>query len=1114
MGETERSRQIQLLVAEAGRLTPQEREALLDERCGGDEDLKQAVLSELDGAAAAPTLADPAASVEAVRETLPERIGQYRIVGRIGEGGMGIVYEAEQESPRRTVALKVINAGVASKAVLQRFQVETQILGKLQHPGIAQIFEAGTFDAGHGLQPFFAMELIRGKPLIQYATVNDVGTRGRLELLARIGDAVQHAHMRGIVHRDLKPSNIIVDESGQPKILDFGVARATDGDLRTATLRTDIGQLIGTVPYMSPEQTTGDPDELDTRSDVYALGVVAYELLAGRLPYDVARKLIHEAVRVIQEQTPRPMSAFNPVLKGDVETIVGKALEKDKARRYQSANAFAADIRRYLNDEPITARPPSPWYQLRMFARRNKGLVGAAAALVVVLVAGIIATSLALTRAIEAETLARDRLVAETVAHQAAEDARAAAELSRDEAEAVVSFLADMLAAADPAAHGKDVRVREILDHASRRISGEFADRPLVEARLRHTIADTYRALGLHDEAEEQARRALELRRREMGARDPDTLRSMVILAMVLWRQGQYREAETLYEEAIAAQRDLLGPDHEDTLTSLNHRASLSMDQGRWTEAATELADVLERERTVLGPEHRKTLQTQSALALVHTRQSRFADAERLYRETLAAQERTLGNEHPDTLLTMLNLGNLLLGEERYLDAERRLSATVERQRRVLGDEHPRTLEGRSGLATAWIGLRRLDEAEAELESLLEVRRRVSGPEHPDTLVLMGVLGLVHRDQGRFEEAQPLLSSAIETQRHTLGGEHPTTLVLMAQLAEAYRRRDRFDVAVPVAEEVVTVGRRVLGDDHKWTLKAMWTLGTCYRQLGRFDEAETLLMEVLETRRRVFGPDAPATIHGICNIALLRKTQERLEDAETWFRECADGWRRVLGPDAPRTLTHMNALAGMLRDMGRYSEAELLYVEVIEGLTRLYHRDHRDTLASRSGYGRLHLERGDHARAEQAWLEVLAALRSKVGDLHPSTTATVHDLCGLYAEIDAPEKARAILAHPLAAEPDTPGEANELAWLLLTAEPADMQDPVRALGYARMANDETGYKNPHYLDTLGLALHRSGDTATAIVYQRKAIEFAPLNVRGNYQAALATYESEIETQRD
>ncbi len=321
---------------------------------------------------------------------LPGKIGHYRLIRELGRGGMGSVYEAEQDKPRRIVALKVIRPGLMSRDLIRRFELETNVLGRLQHVGIAQIYEAGTADAGHGPQPFFAMELITGaRSITEFTREQKLGTRARLELVAKVCDAVHHAHQKGVIHRDIKPGNILVDKSGQPKILDFGVAKATESDIQVTTMHTDVGQLIGTLPYMSPEQVAADPLELDTRSDVYALGVLTYEMLTGKLPYDVSKKVIHEAARVIREQEPTKLSVVSKVYRGDIETIVAKALEKDKARRYQSAADLAADLRRYLNSEPIVARPASTIYQLKKFAARNRAFVGGVVVVFVVLIAGV-----------------------------------------------------------------------------------------------------------------------------------------------------------------------------------------------------------------------------------------------------------------------------------------------------------------------------------------------------------------------------------------------------------------------------------------------------------------------------------------------------------------------------------------------------------------------------------------------------------------------------------------------------------------------------------------------------------------------------------------------------
>jgi WD40 repeat protein len=427
----ERHQQIGDIFLEARERAGPERAAVLDRRCAGDVTLRAEVeaLLQYDATHHQDLLSENAlragrqfgTGITAIPPTAesvprPEQIGRYHIVRSIGEGGMGVVYLAEQDAPRRTVALKLLRPGCLSPSLLRRFELEAEVLGRLQHPGIAQVFEAGTADTGSGPQPFFAMELIVGRPLTEHAAASHLDIRQRLELLAKVCDAVQHAHQKGIIHRDLKPANILVDARGQPKILDFGVARATDADLRATVPETVPGQIIGTLAYMSPEQISGDSRELDTRSDVYSLGVVGYELLAGRVPLDVSSKTIPQAARTIMEEEPPSLGTVNRAFRGDLATIVGKALEKDKNRRYQSASELAEDLRRYLAAQPILARPATTFYQLRKFVRRNRGLVASAAVVFLVLASGIVASTTFGVRAVRAAREARWRAYCGSIA--------------------------------------------------------------------------------------------------------------------------------------------------------------------------------------------------------------------------------------------------------------------------------------------------------------------------------------------------------------------------------------------------------------------------------------------------------------------------------------------------------------------------------------------------------------------------------------------------------------------------------------------------------------------------------------------------------------------------
>jgi hypothetical protein len=875
--DSERWEQVAALYHSACERAPAERYAFLIEACRGDEDLRREVESLLNQDASQDGVLERVVQDSLLRSIprrpLPAAIGRYRILGLVGEGGMGAVYEAEQDNPRRTVALKVVKPGLAAPELLRRFEQESQALGRLQHPGIAQIYEAGAADAGSGPQPYFAMEFIRGLALLDYAKGQNLNTRQRLEIMAKVCDAVQHAHRRGIIHRDLKPGNILVDDAGQPKVLDFGVARITDTDVRT-TRQTDLGELVGTLAYMSPEQVLADPLEVDTRSDVYALGVVLYELLAGRLPYEISGK-VHRAVQTIREEDPAPLSAVSRAYRGDVETIVAKALEKDRAQRYSSAAELAADLRRYLADQPILARPPSARYQLRKFASRHKGLLAAAVAMSLVLIAGAFASGWEAIRANRAERSAiaaehnavkeRDRaLLAEHVATsertQAQQDRnRAVAEKQRADTEAstakaINDFLQnDLLAQASVRAQAgpnhkpdPDLKVRTALDRATARIGRKFESQPLVEASLRATMGSTYHDLGLYDEAERQLERSLQLRLRALGPQHPETLNTMDELGLVYFHAGKSAEAETMLAKVIEARRSIFGGGHPETLRAMSDLA-MQASGGNYLRSEALLAQVLTVERRVLGSEHPETLGVMNNLATEYVNEGKYDRAERLYREVVDVKRRVLGEEHPSTLLSMNNLGVVYRNQGKY------------------------------------------SQAEALLTDALAARRRIMGEQHNDTLASMNSLALVYQAQAKYTQAEPLLRQVLEVRRHLLGAEHPDTLRSMNSLAELNQRQ------------------------------------------GRLAEAEALFTPILEAHRRVLGPQHPNTIRVLASLGAVKLQQRGYSEAEALLRQALDAYRKS-SADSWRRYHTESMLGASLAGLGKYAEAEPLLVSGYQGM--------------------------------------------------------------------------------------------------------------------------------------------------------------------------------------
>ena len=856
--------------------------------------------------------------------SMPAVIGRYRVLGLVGEGGMGAVYKAEQDRPRRIVALKVIKPGLTTAEMRKRFERESDALARLQHPGIAQIYEVGTAESPVGPLPYFAMELIDGTTLHEYAASHRLGTRERLQLMARICDAIEHAHQRGIIHRDLKPANILLDESGQPKILDFGVARVTDSDAHV-TRQTDIGQLVGTLAYMSPEQVLADPLALDTRSDVYALGVILYELLASRLPYALSTKLI-EAARTIQDQDPARLSSVSREYRGDIETIVAKALEKDKARRYPSAAALAEDIRRYLADQPIMARPPSASYQIAKFTRRHKALVASSLAVFLALAAGtVISTREALRANNEAaiatavsDFLRNDVLAQASAQSQARPDTKA-----------------------DP-----DLKVRTALDRAAARIGSKFSGQPAVEASIRQTIGIAYQDLGLYPEARKQIERALDLRRRTLGDNDPATL---------------------------------------DTETDIGRSYKL---EGKYAESAREYERALEGLRRAYGDETAPVMKATIALADVYQVQARYPQAEALLSQVIDVQRRRAPLDDRDAADTVANLGFLYLNQGKYPQAAARYEEALASQRRVHGPDHPNTIASMNGLGLTYRGLGRQSEAEAMFEQALDGQRRAPGPDHPDTLVTTNNLALAYTNDGRYRDAQPLYEHILEVRRRVLGPDHPDTLLAMNNLGNLYSEGGRYAEAEPLLASTLSGRQRVLGREHPNTLNTMTNIAQLYYREGRWPESDKLYTDILAARRRVLGNDHPSTQLTLNHMGLLYTRMGKWKEAQALLTSTREFWRKAFGPEHAQTLTSIDLLGDLALRRGDVGEAQSLLTSAYEARQRVLGKEHPDTLRSAVNVARLYMTLRRRSEAEALLTATLATQRRLFGDEHPDTIAT------------------------------------------------------------------------------------------------------------------------------
>jgi eukaryotic-like serine/threonine-protein kinase len=905
----ERWQQIRDVLEEAQELEPAQRSAFLDRACLSDQPLRQEIevlLASSDEARSSFLQSAPGpdglmANLEGILSSGGLQAGQlfaerFQLVRRLGEGGMGQVWLAEQMSPvRRQVALKLIKAGMYDEAVVQRFQSERQSLAIMDHSAIAKVFDAGA--TPHG-QPYFVMEYVSGLPITDYCDQKKLKIADRLELFIQVCEGVQHAHQKAIIHRDLKPANILVqdvDGKPAPRIIDFGLAKATTPREAGETVFTQLGHFMGTPGYVSPEQADPTVQDVDTRTDVYSLGVVLYVLLTGLQPFETKQRQkqpLDELLRRLrEEEPPRPSTKVGAdrdtsaetahargtepkelvsILRGDLDWITMRALEKDRARRYGSPSELAADIQRYLNHEPVVARPTSAGYRVRKYVRRHRVAVAGFVGLVLLL------SAFSVLQAVQLRRITRER---DRAAHE-----RDRATHERDRATRITDFMTQMFKVSDPnEARGNTVTAREILDKASNDMGTGLAKDPEVQAQMMQVMASTYLNLGLNPRAHELAQRALDARQSLLGPDDPRTFESMTQLGRVLDHEGREPEAEKLERQALAGERRIVGPDDPLTIETMSNLAWIVEAQGRFDESEKLTREVIDTATRKLGPESTQVLAAMGNLGTVLWNQGRYDEAEREYRQLLDVDRRVLGPDHPGTLNTMGHLAMTFESEGRSSEAEQMYRDVLAIEQRVLGPEHPGLTGDMFNLATLLSNEGHHAEAEKLYREALTIQLRTYGPEHPRTLLSKSGLADELFKEGHVHEAEQLNRETLASMIRVIGPEHPSTLVCQTNLAEDLIGEGRYAEGEKNAREALATITRTLGPQHPYALLALQQLGTAMAHTHRYAEAGKLFRDVIEKQDRSKGQGDRFSVW--YSFACVAVAANHPEDALQYLRE-------------------------------------------------------------------------------------------------------------------------------------------------------------------------------------------------------------------------------------
>ena len=1004
--------------------TTAERAAYLDAMCGGDVALRRRVeallvsdedagsfLHEPAALAAAETAADLTPAGDDPSEGTGSTIGPYRLIEKIGEGAMGVVYMAQQDQPiRRTVAVKIIKPGMDSRQIIARFQAERQTLALMNHPNIAAVLDAGMTS---NLRPYFVMELVKGVPITKYCDDRRLTPRERLELFIPVCEAIQHAHQKGIIHRDIKPSNVLVaeyDDRAVPKVIDFGVAKAIGEPLGGDVQHTAFGAIVGTLQYMAPEQAKFNALDVDTRTDVYALGAVLYELLSGSPP--LKEELTEEAgldkllAAVRDAEPPRPSTRLSSLgaagvkvafdrsgridalasqLRSELEWIPLKAMRKERDRRYASPLELAEDIGNYLQDRPLRAGPESAAYRLRKALRRNRAAVITAAAFVLLAAAAvgfyihtIRAAEISLTaQRDEADRQRRDAEAMRAEATRQADAARVQAGI----ANAVKRFQSDMLTAADPLRGiGDKVTVLQVIQEAVQKLNaGPLKDQPLVEADVQDTIGKTLMELGRLDDAEPMLRRALATRRKVLPPADPAIAASINDVALLLQAQGKRTEAEAMFRESLSLMRAEFPANHPQVAFELNNLAALLEDEKRMAEAEPLLREALAIRRQASPPDPSQTATCLSNLAAAMGAQNRPVEAEQMFHEALDLFRAVLPPGHPKMAVPLNNLAFLKQRQGKFSEAEPLFLEELDIYRHALPAMHPLLAMGLNNLGTNFAQENKLAEAEKAYREALEIHRHTLPAGHPRIALSLNNLGKLLQRQGKQAEAEPLYREALQIYRQVRPPEPGDIAMALNDLGVLLQEEGKLSEADPLCLEALEIRRKVLPAGHFDIAASLNNMGTLRARQGKPADAEPFVREALAMNQSRLPAGHPTLITMVMNLGTLLDTEQKPAEAEKLYRDQLAGWRDVLPADHVALAHLLVALGGHRLHDGKFSDAEALFREAAGIFRKKLPPESPVTANAIAGLARALVGMGRLADAEPVLREALEIRRKSFG---------------------------------------------------------------------------------------------------------------------------------------